>query len=127
MLLLKLPYGCIRIFLTLFYTHLFRRIGLRGFDKLGFIGLNICLLNINCFNSYGFLLSFVVCMGANFIKKYEITNKLINQIVASTIFFFLTIPFVFDMSNKVSIFTFINTFIFSYLLTGYFLYFILFS
>jgi len=124
---LKIPYGCLRIWLSLFYTHVFKKIKLHSFEKLGFIGLNICMLNPCCFANYGFLLSFIVCMGANYLNKFEIQNKLINQIVGCVVFYLLTIPFIFDMSKKVSLFTFINTFVFTYLLTGYFIYFLLFS
>ncbi len=125
--LLDFSYASIRVLLNLCFAWVFNRYEISRYDKLGTIGLSICLLNPICFQSYGFLLSFSVCTLAYFISGFNLNNKIISSLLINVCAFLVTIPFVIQMNHKISLLTFLNAFIFSYLSAFVFLYFIAFS
>ncbi len=125
--LLNFSYASISVLLKLCFDWLFKRYEIVKLNKLGLIGLSICLFNPVCFQSYGFLLSFLICIGAHCIAKLELNNKIINSLLINITAFIVTIPFVVEMNHKIAILSFINAFIFTYFSSFLFIYFIVFA
>lgn len=125
--LLNFSYASLRVLLKICFDPLFNKIETKSFDRIGFIGLIICFFNPCCFKDYGFLLSFLICIGACCISLLELNSKIINKLLINVLAFTITIPFVISMNHKISLFTFINAFIFNFFSPVIFLYFLLFS
>lgn len=125
--LLRFSYASIRILFNLIFSKTLKRFQIENFEKLGFVGILIFLFNPSCFASYSFLLSFIICAGACFINSLNLNNKLINRFLINIFAFAITIPFVVQMNSKISLLTFINTFIFTYISSFVFIYFLIFS
>ncbi|MBQ0045409.1 MAG: ComEC/Rec2 family competence protein [Mycoplasma sp.] len=126
-LLLDFSYASIRILLRLCLDWTFRKFNLQRYNRLGAIGLIICLLNPLCFTSYSFLLSFLVCSSSYFVIGLNFNNKIVTSIVINIMAFLVTIPFVIAMNHKISLLTFLNAFIFTYCSSFVFLYLLIFA
>jgi len=125
--LLEFSYASLRILIKLILTPYFNTFKTKEFDRIGIVGFLIIMFNPVCIKDYGFLLSFLICIGANCIAKLNLNNKIINRILINVLAFLLTIPFVINMSHKISLFTFINAFIFNNISAIIFLYYLLFA
>lgn len=125
--LLNFSYASLRILLKLSLSTPFNMFGIKQHDRLGFVGMCLCIFNPKCFISYGFLLSFIICVGSYWVKSLNLNNKLLSSLLVSIIAFIITIPFVIDMNHKISLLSFVNAFVFSYASSFIFLYFVLFS
>lgn len=126
-LLLNFSYASMRVLLKLSFDWIFKRFSIRTYNRLGFIGLVIGLLNPVCFKSYGFLLSFIVCTATYFIISWNLNNRIIQSVTINIFAFVATIPFVIAMNHKISLLTFINAFVFTYFSSFIFLYLFIFS
>lgn len=126
-ILLNFSYASIRILLKLSFDWTFKRFNIQSYNRLGFIGLTICLLNPVCFSKYGFLLSFIVSTIVYFVMSLELNNKIIISLTMNVLAFLATIPFVIEMNHKISLLTFINAFVFTYFSSFLFLYFLIFA
>ena len=124
---LNFTYASLRVLLKISYEWVFWRFDIQKYEKIGLIGLTICLLNPACFSNYGFLLSFIVCIAANYVNSLELNNKIITSLLINIFAFIVTIPFVILMNNKISLLSFINAFIFTYFSSIIFIYFLIFS
>lgn len=124
--LLNFSYASLRILLKLCYEYVFYKFNIKKFDKLGLIGITLCLLNPKCFVNYGFLLSFTICSLTYFVSKLNLNNKVISTLLINLFASLLSIPFLVEMNHKISLLTFINTFVFSYFSIIIFLYFLIF-
>lgn len=125
-LLLNFSYASLRVLLKLCFDKVFYKFEIKNLNKLGFIGICLCLFNPKCFNSYGFLLSFLVCSIAYFVNSLELNNKIINSLMINILAFIVTIPFLIEMNHKISLLTFLNAFIFTYFSAFIFVYFLIF-
>lgn len=125
--MLVFSYACLRILIKLIFSSLFYKHKIERYDRLGAIGLTICLFNPSCFLNYSFMLSFIVCISSYFVIGLELNNKIIVTLLINIFAWIFTIPFIIDMNNKISILTFINSFIFSYPFAFIFLYFLFFA
>lgn len=126
-LLLNFSYASVRVLLKLCFDWIFKNCEVKQYDRLGFIGIIICLLNPICCQSYGFLLSFIVSATTYFVMSLELNNKLIRSITINILCFLITIPFVVNMNHKISLLTFVNAFVFTYFSSFIFLYFLIFA
>lgn len=125
-LLLNFSYASLRVLLKLCFGWVFYKCEIKKLNKLGLIGLILCILNPKCFTNYGFLLSFLVCSIAYFVNSLELNNKIINSLIINIFAFVVTIPFLVEMNHKISLLTFLNAFIFTYFSAFIFLYFLIF-
>lgn len=126
-LILGFAYGCVRVLLRNIFKEKMKHRQISRFNQLGMIGILICLLNPSCFKSYGFVMGFLVCIVSYFILSWNLKNKLLTTILINLFSFIVMIPFVIHMNHKISILTFVNTFIFAYLFMFAFLYLLVFS
>jgi len=124
--LLEFSYASIRVLLKIILTPHFNIFKTKEFDRIGIIGLLIIFPNPVCLKDYGFLLSFLICIGANCIAKLELNNKIISRILINILACLITLPFVISMNHKISLFTFINAFIFNNFSPFVFMYYLLF-
>lgn len=124
---LNFTYASIRVVLNISYSWVFKRFDIQRYEKIGLVGLTIGLLNPSCFANYGFLLSFIVCIAANYVSSLQLNNKIITSLLINIFAFISTIPFVVDMNHKISLLSFINAFVFTYFSSIIFLYFLIFS
>lgn len=125
--LLNFSYASLRILFKLFYNHIFYKFKIKNFNKLGLIGITLAILNPNCFTNYGFLLSFLICLITYFVMKFELNNKILNSIIINILASVVTVPFLIEINHKISLLTFINSFIFGYFSPSIFLYFLFFG
>lgn len=125
--LLNFSYASMRIVLKLSYDWIFKKFNIQKYERLGLIGLTICLMNPVCFQSYSFLLSFVVCTSSYFVIGLKFNNKIITSLLINFCAFLVTIPFVLQMNNKISLLTFVSAFVFSYFSAFIFLYLLIFA
>ena len=125
--LLDFSYGSLRVFFKLVYDWIFFKFQIKRYDKLGFIGLTLCLTNPVCFISYGFLLSFLISAAAYYVSSLELNNRIINSLLINVLAFIIIIPFAIEMNNKISLLTFINAFVCSYFSSIIFLYLLIFA
>ena len=125
--ILNFTYASIRVLLNISYSWIYKTFDIQKYEKVGLLGLTICLINPSCFSDYGFLLSFIVCIVATYVNSLELNNKIITSLLINIFAFVSTIPFVVAMNNKISLLSFINAFVFTYFFSLIFLYFIIFS
>lgn len=125
--ILGFSYGCLRVLYKNVLIPVFKKTKSKRYDQLGLIGMMICFLNPVCFQSYSFLLSFVVCIGTYSVINLSLSNKLLTTLLVNIFAFLIIIPFVIEMNHKIAILTFVNTFVCSYYFMGLFLYFLIFS
>lgn len=124
---LGFAYGCLRVLIKNSLKPLFIKCKTRRYDQLGIVGLLICFLNPSCFKSESFLMSFIVCISSYSIINMNLNNKFLSTILINLFSFISIIPFEVSMNNKISILTFINSFVFTYYFIFLFLYFLLFA
>lgn len=125
--LLGFAYGCLRVLIKRIMKPVLKRKSVSNFNQLGLVGLIIGLFNPECFGSYSFVLSFLVCMGSYYVFNLNLNNKVISMLLVNLLAFLITIPFVIEMNKKVAILTFINSYIFVYFFSFVFIYFFIFS
>lgn len=125
--ILNFTYSSLRVWIKQIGNKWFRQNEMNQYDQLGFIGLSICLLNPSCFASVSMLLSFSICSIVYFLFKFKLNNKILMSLLISASAFIVTIPFIIDMNHKISLLTFINSFIFVYFSSFIFLYNFLFA
>lgn len=127
--LLNFSYSSIRVLITLSMKWCWQHFKIESYNKLGWVGIFICMLNPSCFNlNYpGFLMSFIGCAGVYFVLDLNLNNKLITSLLINIYCSILTIPFVVKMNHEISILTFINSFVFMYIFSFVFIYFLIFA
>lgn len=124
---LNFSYASIRVILFVALDGFFLKYQISKLNKLGCVGLIVALFNPSCFASYSFMLAFIVCISCYFVIDLKFNNKIVRSLLINVCAFIVTIPFVIDMNNKISLFSFINAFIFSYVSRFVFLYFLVFA
>lgn len=125
--LLNFSYGSLRIIFKNLLSPLFTKFQIKQAEKLGYVGLFISITNPSCFINFGFVLSMLISSVRFSVYSMNLNNKIINSIISNFLAFIIMIPFAFLMNNKISLLTFFNSFIFSYLSIFVFFYFLLFA
>lgn len=125
--LINFSYAAMRILLKFSLDWIFKHFKIQRYNRLGLIGIIICLLNPVCCQKVGFLLSFSICVVSYMVLDFGLNSKWINSILMSVFAFVVSIPFVVSMNHKISLLTFINSFVFSYFSAIVFIYFLIFA
>lgn len=114
--------SCFRAFLFLFLSEKNKRLKYKytKLDILSFCGISFLLLNPYLIFQTGFILTFLVSFVLLFVEKKKEENKLLFAYKAYIIIYFSTFPFVINITNKISLLSFIISPIFS-IFIGYIL------
>lgn len=107
--------SCFRAFLFLLFTELNKkgRIKYTKLDILSITAILFLLYNPYLLNQTGFILTFLVSFVLLFIERKELENKLLFQYRSYIIIYFSTLPFVINITNKISLLSFLLSPIFS--------------
>lgn len=120
--ILNFSYSSMRVWFKQISNKWLKQNEVNRYDQLGFVGLAICLFNPACFASVGMILSFSICIVVYFLIKFNLNNKILMSLLINISAFIITLPFIIDMNHKISLLTFINSFVFVYFSSFIFLY-----
>lgn len=125
--LLNFSYSCTRVILMLLFASVFKKVKLSKFNLLGLVGLIIIFLNPVAISNYGFVLSFLGCIGLYYIFELKINNLFLEKFLINVVINLLSLPIIVTMNESLSLFVVINCFVFTYFFIFIYFYFLLFA